>query len=242
MKCLKFVLQFAIIFVSSCTSNYYENFYSSYEQPIEKCDVLKKTSPQIVEIEDLSTISEWEAKGYCVLGKSEFEGKWQSRAWAIDHAKKIGASHILTYFQNTYMKLQNTSMSIPVANTTYHTGNIYTPNHNISYSGTSTSYQPANFAVPEIYATWKQTAIFLTPIKNIPAFGVEFDEASRIPGATDSPVKIRLVYNNSIAEKNGIKIGDEVISINGTRIRNHKELKNFLPNKEIKMIEVLHEK
>lgn len=242
MRRLQIALQFTIIFVSSCTSNYYEDFYSSYEQPIEKCDVLKKTSPQIVEIEDLSMLPEWEAKGYCVLGKSEFEGKWQSRAWAVDHAQKIGASHILTYFQNTYMKLQNTPMSVPVANTTYHTGNIYTPNHNISYSGTSTSYQLANFAVPEIYATWKQIAIFLTPIKNRPAFGVEFDEASRIPGATDSPVKIRLVYNNSIAEKNGIKIGDEVVSINGIRIKNHKELKKFLSNEEIKIIEVRHEK
>ena len=227
----------------SCASNSYRLSYASNDIPSElwnRC----MDKPILVEINDFSQVAEWEAEGYCVLGQSIFNGNWFSRAWAIDFAKEIGASHILVHFKNTELKEQQVTVYVPTATPTYHYGYVYTRHGRARYYGgadITTSLVPVTSS--QIIAKWEQTAIFLAKLKQIPSYGVEFDAPPNIPGQKDGEVKIRVVYRGSSAEKQGICVGDVLLRINGVDIPNHAALEQFFKTtSNIEHIETKHEK
>ena len=226
----------------SCASNSYRLSYASNDIPSELWN-RSMDKPILVEITDFSQVAEWEAEGYCVLGQSIFNGNWLSRAWAMDFAKEIGASHILVHFKNTELKEQQTTVYVPIATPTYHYGYVYTPHGSARYSGTDITTSVVPVTSSEIVAKWEQTAIFLAKLKQIPSYGVEFDTPPNIPGQKDGEVKVRVVYRGSSAEKQGILVGDVLLRINGVDIPNHAALdKFFKTNSNIERIETKHEK
>lgn len=237
-----FIVSF--ILLSGCSSNSYMDFYTSYEQPQEKCLLdYQIKNPTLHEINDFSEVIDYESHGYCVLGKSEFNGSFHSRIFAIDNAKKIGASKVLVLSKLKKSEVVNTSVILPTVDFSYTRGNVYTPNGSASFNSTTTEFKETQYNFKEIKANWDQIAIYLAPLAEKPKFGVDFDEVPNTPNAVDNPVKIRVVYKGSKAEKQGIKVGDTVNMINGKKISSHEDLYNLLRDtKEIKSIGCKHEK
>lgn len=236
---LFFFLVFLLL--TGCMTNSYRDFYTSFEQPLDKFQ--KATGRvRLIEIRDFAEVIKWEAKGYCVLGHSKFNGKWNTRALAVDCAEENGASIVLVFFRNTDMKYDEKTYYIPTTETTYHHGSVYTPYAGSAYfSGTSTTYGSRPLTIGYIDATWDQEAIYLAPLKKIPEFGIDFDRPVNIPGVDKGPIKVRVVYHNTPAERQGIRSGDIVKKINGIQFKSRNELNQFLrTNFKIVSVEVEH--
>ena len=63
-----------------------------------------------------------------------------------------------------------------------------------------------------------------------------------IPGNTEKKIRVAIVVANSQAAKQGIKVGDVVVSINGANIKNTEDIMPFINGVErIESIEVTHE-
>ena len=109
------------------------------------------------------------------------------------------------------------------------------------FSGTSTTYGSRPLTIGYIDATWDQEAIYLAPLKKIREFGIDFDRPVNIPGVDKGPIKVRVVYHNTPAERQGIHSGDIVKKINGIEFKSRNELNQFLrTNSEIVSVEVEH--
>ncbi|MCQ2402682.1 MAG: PDZ domain-containing protein [Lentisphaeria bacterium] len=219
--CLLIVL---VAVLCSCATNNYRDFYTSLEQPDETWVRNGQNEPDLIEVEDMSILPLWEAKGFCVLGISAFNGLWQNRAGAIQLAREIGASHVLFSSAFTERKEQERLKFIPIVNSTYHTGYVHTPYGGGNYSGISTNVSSTPVVVKETLDFWNQNAVYLAPLAKIPSFGVAFDSVPNVPGAVDGPVRIRVVYDGTPAQRQGLKTGDVVVKVNGVDIPDHRAL------------------
>lgn len=118
--------------------------------------------PQVVETLDLQARVEWfQSSGYVVIGESSFEGDWESRTKAIDHAKDVGADLIVTESHYVGSEDREYSFSIPTSNTSYVSGSSYTSNGYASYSGTVTTYGSKQVSGSYKVGRFRQKAVFL---------------------------------------------------------------------------------
>lgn len=147
--------------LSGCGStNSFSTYYGwSGSSPAPRKDA---PSPQVVETLDLQARVEWfESNGYVVVGESSFEGAWESRAKAIDHAKDVGADLIVTESDYVGSDDQRYSFSVPTSNTSYVSGSAYTSNGYAGYSGTVTTYGSTQVSGSYKVGRFRQKAVFL---------------------------------------------------------------------------------
>lgn len=242
---MKNVLFFAIfllvLFLVGCQSNMYEDCYS--ELTIE--EYLKSDkSIELIELVSPTQLAQIQENGdYVLIGSSSFYALWVPRIFAIDFAKKIGASMVAFSYQQGEKMERNVTINVPTNQTVYHQGTAYGAHGSYAnFHGTSTVYgtTPMNFNFEYVY--YQQTAYFFGKRKNKNPFGVYFRVMENIPGNNNSKIYVAVVVKNSIAAKQGIKQGDVVVAINGKAIKNAKDIEPFVKGSEkIESVEVENE-
>lgn len=154
-----------LIFLSACsTTNRYKTYYGDYGNNIDTV-INKKTKliPRLIDTFDLKgKVAQYEKKGYVVLGVSSFDGEWEARSKAIDFARSIGATVIITQSSLTGTITQQYTISVPKISTSYHSGIVYnTYGGNASYTGTSTTYGSQQLSRSYSLGQYEQEAVFL---------------------------------------------------------------------------------
>jgi len=221
-------------------TNEYVKFYQPYGVPKDVWQP-RKERVRLVEISNSEDVYSWEAKGYCVLGISSFQGKWRTRALAVDCAKKNGASIVLVSSKHLETQAVSQTFYMPTQNTTYHQGTVYTLGGSATYSGTSTTPGVVPMTLNYEIERWEQTAVYLAPFRNKPRFGISFSTQPNTPGVQDETVRVRVVFDGSPAAKQGIRAGDVVRTVNGKKITKRSDIFPYTNGSDvIETMEVEH--
>lgn len=151
----------AAVLTACSSSNHYKAYYTDYGNNIatkQNAEVI----PDLVDTFDIKgKVIQYEKQGYVVLGVSNFDGEWEARTKAIDFAKSIGATLVITQSNLTRRFTQNYSITVPTVNTSYHSGTIYSANGYSNYSGTSRSYGSQQFNGAFTLGQYEQEAVFM---------------------------------------------------------------------------------
>ena len=163
---IKSMLLCFLVFISGCSNtNKYQTYYGDYGNMAPSGENKNKASsnPKLIDTFDLKEkVAQYEAKGYVVLGVSSFDGEWESRTKAIDHAKAIGATLVVVQSSLTGQIAQQYTISVPTANTAYHSGSVYTSyGSSATYFGQSTTYGSQQFRGSYSLGQYQQVAVFL---------------------------------------------------------------------------------
>ena len=229
--------------LASCESNKYEEYYSVISDP--ECRSLQE-EPIIIEIISKKQLNElMQDDRYVLIGESEFRDFYYPRTYAIDCAKKHGASLIAVECGKPEIIEYDSVDYIPTTSTTYHSGSLYDSSYYggyYNYSGTSTTYGSTPIAVKRYKTYYPQTGYFFAKKKNNNAFGITFQLPENIPGVNDTSIRVLSVKKGSQAEKLGIRKNDVVKSINGQTISSPNDVLPYINGtKTIKKIKVSHE-
>ena len=231
-----------LVFLSGCQGNKYEEYYSAI---LDKSDYISTDeAAKLIEVADASQISVFESNDdYVLIGTSAFKDLWVPRIYSIECAKKYGASLVLVSYQKGETKEGQVIMNVPTSQTTYHHGTVYGRHgRHVSFSGSSTTYGSTPVAINYQNTYYQQQAYFFGKRKNKNSFGVYFQLPENIPGNTDTRVRIAIVASGSLAEKQNIKVGDFVKTVNGKSIKTADDIRPFIEGTEkIEKIEVTNE-
>ena len=242
MKKFIFVLlPLLALFLCGCQSNKYSEYYSALVDD----DYLRVEEPaKLIELAESSQIAKLQATDdYVLIGTSSFYDLWVPRIFAIDCAKKYGASLVVLSYQKGETKEGSVTVNVPTSQTTYHHGTVHGPYGSYAnFHGSSTTYGSTPVTINYSNTYYHQQAYFFGKRKNKNSFGIYFQLPENIPGNTSKKIKVAIVVANSPAEKQGIKVGDTVVSINGKIIKNTEDVVPFMSGAEkIESIEVAHE-
>lgn len=163
MNLAKLVTIFAVISITACsTANRFKTYYGDYGNT-EAIQVDKSANPKLIETFDLpGKVALYESKNFVVLGVSSFDGEWEARTKAIDLARKIGATVVITQSNYTGSIARQYSISVPTSNTSYHSGTVYSNyGSSATYSGTTTSYGSQQINRSYVIGQYEQEAVFM---------------------------------------------------------------------------------
>lgn len=231
-----------VTFLTGCQSN---NKYEEYYSSLVGNEYVRSDKPaKMLELADISQIAKIQSSDdYILIGTSTFYDLWVPRVFAIDCAKKYGASLIIVSWQKGETKDESITMNIPTSQTTYHHGTVYgSYGSYVNFHGSSTTYGSRPVTINYQNTYYHQQAYFFAKRKNKNPFGIYFQLPENIPGKTDTNVRAAIVVTNSQAEKQGIKVGDIIKSVNGKLIKSAADIMPFVNGTErIEHIEVVHE-
>lgn len=228
-----FALSLLLTVASGCLSNYYKEYYVSTQHSDhvfaddakEEVDLKISTSPN-----DVIDLME---EGYSLIGQTSFYAPYTSFSCAIDAARKHHASLVLLDIQFKDTKEYNSITYVPSYSTSYTSGHIYTGYRTGSYSGTTTT--TTLNAVPVQYSVdfYNHNALFFRKIDPANCYGAVFNIPQRLPDEDiEAPVTLTLiaVIHHSQAERDGLKRGQRITTINDIPIRQRKDLLPFERN------------
>lgn len=162
---MKLFIAFLVILLSACSStNRYKTYYGDYGNNVDVVISKKnKLTPKLIDTFDIKgKVSQYEKQGYVVLGVSSFDGEWEARSKAIDFARSLGATVIITQSNLTGNIAQQYTISVPTSNTSYHSGSVYTNyGSSATYTGTTTTYGSQQFSRSYTLGQYEQEAVFL---------------------------------------------------------------------------------
>ena len=248
----------AVIFIllqtSGCITNNYEKFYADHEKdrPIRSihgdAPVILKT---VTTEEDVLRLME---NGYVTVGSCSFVGPYCPFSCAVDTAEKHGASLVLLDVRFRESKQYTSVMFLPSYSTTYHSGHVRASAYGSggyaygtgTYSGASTTTTLNAVPVQRQVNIYNHDAMFFKKIDYGDRYGIVWHVPKRLPTEkADSPIVVHVlaVVHETLAEKNGVKRGQVVKSINGVPIKTRKDIAPFIANEGIiKNVEVSDEK
>ena len=240
-NCTFLLLPLLISLLSACQSNKYSDYYSVL---IDDNYVRIDEPAKLIERADSSQIAKLQATDdYILIGTSSFYDLWVPRIFAVDCAKKYGACMVVLSYQKGETKEDCFTMNVPTSQTTYHWGTIYgSYGRYANFHGSSRTYGSTPVTINYSNTYYNQQAYFFGKRKNKNSFGIYFHLPENIPGNTEKKIRVAIVVANSQAAKQGIKVGDVVVSINGANIKNTEDIMPFINGVErIESIEVTHE-
>lgn len=162
---MKLLIAFMVVLLSACSSNNrYKTYYGDYgNDAVMTINQKTKFVPELIDTFDIKgKVAQYEKQGYVVLGVSSFDGEWEARTKAIDFAKSIGATVIVTQSNLTGSIAQQYTISVPTSNTSYHSGSVYTSyGSSATYTGTTTTYGSQQFSRAYSLGQYEQEAVFL---------------------------------------------------------------------------------
>ena len=229
--CLMYNVLF-ILFVCSCANqNKYEEKYSVVtDAEIISTDV----PPKQMEIITKKQLNElMRNDNYILIGKSYFYDSYIPRTFAIDCAKKHGATLIAFELGKAEIIEYDSIDYVPTTSTTYFYGDV---------QGTATTHGSVPIAVKKHEICFPQTAYFFAERKYNNSFGISFQLPENVPGNKKTTVRVLAVKKGSQAEKLGIKKNDVVKTINGETISSPNDVIPYIKGtKTINTIKVSHE-
>ena len=225
-----------LLFSAACrVVNQYENNYCPSAQGVKYDLPRPGTPPVMLEIEDWDQVRTYQEKEhYAVIGYSVFSQGWVPRHQALDFAKKLGVPLVLVYSK---VEEDPRAASFLLGRDRLPAGGVFIPPR--SYNWLATLHGTVPVTVNESGAFYHHAAFYLAKRRHINRYGVYF-LFSRLDG--DTRVRVAAVTPGSKAERDGIRRGDLVVSINGKRVRGPKDVEPFAENRRrIYQMEVEHE-
>lgn len=239
MKYIKIIL--ITVLLTGCARSGYKQFYTPYIDATILTDVellAKGKDPQIFGTDNFEKdIQILRSKNYIPIGHSSFNGGYEDTKNAASQAKRIGATIVLINSQYTNTQTRTSTLFLPDNKTTYHSGtansnttyqNSYSghlgnSSTNTGYSGTSITYGIK--AVP--HTTYKrrydQNAVYFIKSTKKLRFGVYVNDLSldqRIDLERNTGAFINVVIEDSPAFYSNVMMGDVLIAIDGTSVKN----------------------
>lgn len=165
MNPVKIFILIAIIVLAGCSANNrFKTYYGDYGEDPSTFEKYDKDPKLIATFDIKGKVNFYENGGYIIIGTSSFDGEWEPRTKAIDFAKKIGASVIITQSKHTGNIANRYSISVPTTTTAQHTGTVrdnYGYGNSISYSGTTTIHSSERIHRSFTTGQYEQEAVFM---------------------------------------------------------------------------------
>lgn len=237
-----------------CLTNYYEQYYVDTEG--QQKTIYSKDSKSVelkiatTEEEVLDLIED----GYASIGYSSFTGPYTPMSLAVDTAKKHGATLALLDIKYKTTKQYTSVMFLPSYSTSYSQGTVSAAAFGSSgsmygygsYSGTTTTTTVNAVPVQREMQIYSHDAMFFREIDVSGLYGIKLFVPKRLPTEeANSSIQVRVmaVFRGTQADRDGIKRGQIVKSINGKKILTRKDILPYEKNIGlIKSVEVEDEK
>lgn len=246
MKIVQLLFFVVMLPICGCLTNYYEQYYVDTEGR-EK--VTPSSSDRSVELriatteEDVLNLIE---DGYVSIGYSSFTGPYTPMSLAVDAAEKHGASLALLDIRYKQTKQYTSVMFLPSYSSSYSHGTVSTSHGHGAYSGTTTTTTLNAVPVQREVEIYSHDAMFFRKIDTSGLYGVKLFVPRRLPTEkADEPIPVRVmaVFHGTQAERDGIRRGQIVKSVNGKTIRTRRDVATFANAPELIMnVEVKDEK
>ena len=197
-----------------------------------------KTFPQNPNVEIYTTskntikadIHEAIKRGHFIIGESSFWASSNNAHKVKDAAIKKGADLVLYFEEYRNTTTNNTSISMPDTQTTYHSGNVYTPNTYGSYSGTSTTYGTTQVPISVTHHYYDYDAVFFKKLDPKPKIGYnidECDEKKRRIIERNECIFVSVIFYDTPAFRQNLMEGDIITKINDYKINNWDTYERF---------------
>lgn len=239
MKAVNIMLAGLLLPCVGCLTNHYEKFYVDLENgkgihsihgnaPVE----LRTATSE----EDVVNLME---DGYLQIGLSSFTAPYTPMSLAVDTAEDRGAALALVDIKYKETEEYTSVMVLPSTSTSYSSGSVNvntwgygggTYGHG-TYSGTTTTTTLNAVPVNRKRDIYIHDAKFFKKIDVSKMYGALWAIPKRLPTeAVDAPVQIRIlaVLHGSQAERDGLKRGQIVKSVNGVAIKTRKDMAPFM--------------
>lgn len=239
MKKIIYVITFPLL-LSGCLLNHYDKYYVDTEGD-NKIQSIHGDAPVEIRIatteDDVLNLIE---EGYVSIGYSSFTAPYTPMSLAVDMAEDKGAALVLVDIKYKSTEQYTSVMYLPSTSTTYTHGSVranawrsgggYAHAHG-TYSGASTTHTLNAVPVQRNRDIYSHDAMFFKKIDTSKQYGVNWFVPKRLPTeAVDAPIQVSVlaVLRGTQAEKDGIKRGQIVKSINGVAIKTRKDMAPFL--------------
>lgn len=235
------LITFVLGFCSGCISNDFNRFYTRTESPfLQQYPSLSGRGPvSIRPVSSESDVLSAMEEGYVPVGSSAFTGRYCPWACAIDQAEAVGADLVLVDCKFKTTKAYTSVVFLPSTQVSHTYGTVnattYGPSGSAmamgSYSGTTTS--SSMNAIPVVRETdiYDQAALFFKRVNLKNYYGAVLCIPRQLPTEkSDTPcvVTVLVVIKGSQAEKEGIRKGQIVRSINATPIKVRNDVVPYL--------------
>lgn len=250
IRCVFYKVMLLSVLCTGCITNNYEEYYidSLGEREMKSIHgdapiILKKATTEDAVIDLMED-------GYIPSGRCSFYGPYTPFSCAVDTAEKHGAALVLLDVRFRESRQYTSVMYLPSYSTTYLHGTANATAYGRggaahgygSYSETATTTYMNAVPVQRNVDIYDHDAMFFKKVDTSGMYGVLWDVPPRLPTESlDAPIRIRVVavFHGSEAEKQGIRRGAVVRTINGKPIRTRKDFAPFLSKtEEIKSMEV----
>ena len=212
------------LFLTGCVKNGYVEFYKPTKEV--KTGETFQPNPNL-EIYGSSRenfdadIHETFKRNYWMIGSASFWASYDRAHDVKEAAMKKGADLVL--YSETYRNTStaNTSLSVPDTQTSYHSGNVYTPNTYGSYSGTTTTYGTKEIPISITHHYYDFEAYFFKKKDRKPKIGIGYDncnEKKRRELGKNQCVFVTIVYYDTSAFRQNLMEGDIITKLNGHEI------------------------
>ena len=246
MKIVRLLHFVVMLPICGCLTNYYEQYYVDTEGWGK---VTPSSSDQSIELriatteEDVLSLIE---DGYVPIGHSSFTGPYTPMSLAVDTAEKHGASLALLDIRYKQTKQYTSVMFLPSYSSSYSHGTVSTSHGHGSYSGTTTTTTLNAVPVQREVEIYSHDAMFFRKIDTSGLYGVKLFVPKRLPTEkADEQIQVRVmaVFHGTQAERDGIRRGQIIKSVNGKTIRTRRDVATFANAPELIMsVEVEDEK
>lgn len=246
------IISMLLLIVSStcgCMTDYYSDHYGDQESALLRTYAPFKEvdQPKLRGVTKEDELIECMEYGYIPIGTSSFLAPHCSWTFAIALAQEKGADIVLIDEKFKETKKYTSVLFLPSTQTSYTRGTASAYGRNGSafgtYSGTTTTTSINAVPVEQSVDLYHQTAMFMRKANFADFFGTFLYIPKRVPGEEDNEnfrVTILAVVKGSNAEKQGLKRGQVVATINGKSIKTRKDISPFQNNpKSIKSMEVI---
>lgn len=182
-------------------------------------------------------VNEAQRNGWILLGSSRFEGTHAPMVIALEQAEDVGADLVL--IRERYSRIVTNTVWRTVATTSSFGTVMGSYGSGANYYGLSSVSAP----VEAHTIVYLQEAFYLRKGDHSGFYGVFFHIPKRQPDEKrddEIPVYVEMVLHGSQAEKEGLKKGQRVLSINGERMVTRNDIRKFLENpRTIRKVEVM---
>lgn len=252
LKEIKYCVVLIVLSVLStgCLTNYYDKYYVDMEgcSPVRSIhgDLPVELRTATTEDDVLRLIED----GYVSIGYSSFTAPYTPLSLAVDTAEEHGAALALLDIRYKETQQYTSVMFLPSTSTSYTYGtvnaNAWGPGGAAygagSYSGTTTTTTMNAVPVQRDRDIYIHDAMFFKKTDISKLYGIHWFVPKRLPTEPiDSPIQVRVlaVLHGTQAEKDGIKRGQIVKTVNGIPIKTRKDIAPFINNSvAIKKVEV----
>lgn len=235
----------AILVCTGCATNHYEKYYIALDNASQVKAVRGEGPVELKLAGGETDVLDLMEQGYVMSARSAFSGPYTPLSLAVDAAEKHSDALILADIRFKEIQKSTSVVYVPTYTTTYSYGTVFGRRMR-SYAGTHTSTTFNPVSVQNEIPVYDHDIMFFKKVDVTKSYGVHWQIPARAPGEPpDGPIDMRIlaVNRNSRAQRDGLRRGQRVKSVNGVEIKTREDIARFLEaGAVIEKVEVHHDK